>query len=115
MGRDEPSEVQQRPRQSPGPVKDNFMYQYRLWYELLESSSVKKDLMVLMDSKPTIIQQCALVRKRASGILWCIRKNIAIKLREVILCLYSDLVRPYLECCVQFWAPQSDRDMELLE
>jgi len=44
-----------------------------------------------------------------------IKRIGASRLREVILPLYSELVRPHLEYCIHMWSPQYRRDMDLLE
>ncbi|KGL74463.1 hypothetical protein N309_02403, partial [Tinamus guttatus] len=95
--------------------RNNPRHQYRLGIDHLKSSSAEKDLGVMVDDKLTMRQQCALVAKKAHGILGCMKRSVSSRSREVILPLYSALVRPHLEYCVQFWAAQYKRDVELLE
>jgi len=83
--------------------------------DLLESSSVERDLGVLGDDRVTMSQQRALAAKKANRILGCIQRSVSSRAREVLLPLCTALVRPHLQCCVQFWAPQFKRDEELLE
>jgi len=68
-----------------------------------------------VDEKLNMSWQCVFAAQNANRILGCIKRSVASRAREGILPLYSALVRPHLESCIQLWSSQQKKDIDVLE
>ncbi|KAK4830251.1 hypothetical protein QYF61_009318 [Mycteria americana] len=92
----------------------NARYKYKLGDKWLESSPAERNLGVLVDSRLNMSQQHAR-QPRGQTTFWGASHSITSQSKDVIILLYLALVRPHLESCVQFWAPQFKKDEKVLE
>ena len=99
----------------PHLVRSKATQKYKLGEEWLECCPAERELGMLADSRLNRSQEDALAAKRANPILGCIKHSITAWPKEVIVLLYSLLVWPHLEHCVQFWAPQFKDNVQVLE
>lgn len=94
--------------------RNTVMHQHSLGSDLLEGSFVEQDLLVLGDTQLTMSHWYTLVSEKANSIPESIRNTVARRLMEGIPCILPCWGLGS-QCYAQCWAPQYERDMELLE
>ncbi|KAJ7409948.1 hypothetical protein WISP_111441 [Willisornis vidua] len=97
-----------------GPCFDNWSV-YKPGKKRLESSTAKRDQVILVHGKMEISQQCPASQESQPSPGGYIRQSIASRSRMGIVLLSSALGQPHLEYCVQFWAPEYRKNIQLLE
>lgn len=104
-----------REMQSSGNAEQEpHTLQYTLGAEFLRTSSVQKELGVLVD-KLNASQQYTTVTEVTNSIRGGIRKSITSRLKGVTFSFYPILMRTCLKFWVHFWALQHWGDMNLPE
>ena len=93
----------------------NLKFDYEMNGVKLKSAQCVKDLGVTVASSLKFSQQCKDAAGKANRMLGFINRNFSFKNKDVILPLYTSLVRPHLEYAVQFWSPHHAKDIAKLE
>ncbi len=91
----------------------NKKFDYEMKGVKLDREQCVKDFGVSIASNLKFSQQCKDAASKANRMLGFINKNFSFKNRDIILPLYISLVRPHLECAVQFWSPHHRKTAKL--
>ena len=93
----------------------NPRHQYTLDGQILEASEEEKDLGVIVDDRLKFRKHAATAAKKANRTLACIRRTIKYKEKDMIVPLYTALVRPLLEYGNIIWCPRFEEDNKMIE
>ena len=88
---------------------------YRLGSDCITSSTIEKDLGILVDNKLKFHEQCSAVVAKANRFLGVIRWLFDCTNAEMILRLYKSLIRPVLEYGNIIWGPFYVMDQQAIE
>ena len=81
----------------------------------LETTSLEKDLGVLITDNLKVGEQCERAAGKAMRVLGMIRRSFTKLDEETLKTLYCSFVRPHLEYCIHAWSPYFKKDIEVLE
>ena len=95
--------------------KNNKKCDYELNGTALDGVSVQKDLGIDVSDDLKSARHIDEIVLKSNRILVMISRNIESKTKDIIIPLYTALVRPHLEYCVQAWNPHYVKDIIKLE
>ena len=94
---------------------NNTERSYNMGDTNLQTTEEERDLGVLIDHQLDIGRYIRTIVGRANRVLGMIRVSFACMNKRMFLSLYTSLVRPLLEYCVQVWSPYKKKYISLLE
>ena len=99
-----------------GPGNTNMTYE--MGGSILSTTVKEKDLGLIgvtMNANMKVSEQCRIATSKGNQVLGMIRRNISYKDKSLIVPLYTAIVRPHLEYCIQAWSPYLRKDIDMLE
>ena len=88
---------------------------YSLLGNEIASVAQEEDLGVIISNDLKFTNQTIKVEKKAQKLIGYIKRQFSYRNKEMVLQLYTSLVRPHLEYAVQFWSPSLRKDIDRLE
>jgi hypothetical protein len=93
----------------------NKKRQYKMGGQVLETTTVERDIGVLVSDDLKPAAQCAKAAKTATTVLGQISRSFRYRDKKIFLALYLRYVRPHLEFASQAWSPWYQKDIAVLE
>ena len=89
--------------------------EYKMGDAVLGRTTQDKDLGVTFSADMKVSEQCRIAASKGNRIQGLIRRIIMYKEKQLIVPLYTAIVRPHLEYCNQAWRSYRKKDIDKLE
>jgi ribonuclease P/MRP protein subunit RPP40 len=85
--------------------RTNHRFQYVMDNQILESVTEERDLGVLVSDDLKVSANCLAAYNKANKILGMINRSITFRSKDILIPLYTSLVRPLVEYYTSAWSP----------